>query len=134
MGINKILLKYNYKQPNITSITHPQLFNNTYKEPLYLYDGSFKVRRNNENYYVDTQLNITQNNLPFFNFGNEQILNIYIPNLPIIGDYDLNLTTQDITSQTNIKALYKMGIDFLKDKFNSGAKKEFAVTYQKNNI
>ena len=26
-----------------------------------------------------------------------------------------------------------MGIDFLKDKFNSGAKKEFAVTYQKNN-
>lgn len=26
-----------------------------------------------------------------------------------------------------------MGIDFLKDKSNSGAKKEFAVTYQKNN-
>lgn len=133
LGINRILLKYNYKQPNISSITHPQLFSSAYKAPLYLYNGTFKVRQNNGNYYVDTQLSVTQNKLPFFDFGNEQILNIYIPNLPIVGDYNFNLTTQDITSQSNIKALYKMGIDFLKDKFNSGAKKEFAVTYQKNN-
>ncbi len=133
LGINRILLKYNYKQPNISSITHPQLFNSAYKAPLYLYNGTFKVRQNNGTYYVDTQLSVTQNKLPFFDFGNEQILNIYIPNLPIIGDYNFNLTTQDITSESNIKALYKMGIDFLKDKFNSGAKKEFAVTYQKNN-
>ncbi|MCX2681910.1 hypothetical protein OOZ15_18300 [Galbibacter sp. EGI 63066] len=132
LGINRILLKYNYKQPDISSITHPRLFNNAYKAPLYLYNGSFKVRQNNGDYYVDTQLNVTRNKLPFFDFGNEQILNIYIPNLPIAGDYNLNLTTQDITSQSNVKALYKMGIDFLNDKFNSGAKKEFAVTYQKN--
>lgn len=130
LGINRIYLKYNYPEPNITSPT----IGSAIRVPLYLYKGNFKVRQNSfGGYYVDTQIKVTNNYLPFFDFGNEDILNIYIPNLPIIGDYSLNLTTEDITSQSNIKQLYKMGIDFLKDKFNSGAKREFAVTYQKNN-
>ena len=91
LGINRILLKYNYPKPNIASLTHPDLFSGAYKAPLYLYNGIFKVRQGSSgNYFVDTQLNITNNNLPFFDFGNEEILNIYIPNLPIIGDYNLN--------------------------------------------
>ena len=138
LGINRILLKYNFPQPQINSYSHPQLFNNAYKAPIYLYNGKFKVRESFGNYYADTQLNVTENKLPFFDFGNEQILNIYIPERYKKGTDDLNLTTQDITSQSNIKALYKMGIDFLKSSSvtNSGNRKTFAVTYQKdyNNI
>ncbi len=44
------------------------------------------------------------------------------------------ITTDDITSQSNIKELYKMGIDFLNSPnvANSGKVKRFAVTYQKD--
>lgn len=132
IGINRILLKYNYPEPEIKSITHPTLLNNTYKAPIYMYNGSFIVKESYGNYFANTSISVTKNNLPFFNFGNGQILNIYIPNMPLLGDINLNLHTQDITSESNVKALYKMGIDFLKDKFISGAKKEFAVSYQKN--
>lgn len=133
LGINRILLKYNYPQPDISSITHPKLFNNIYKAPVYLFKGDINVKKNIfGQHYVQSKINVTKNNLPFFDFGNQDILNIYIPNLPIVDDYNLNLTTQDIVSQSNIKELYKMGIDFLEDNLNSGAKKEFIVTYQKN--
>lgn len=129
LGINRILLRYNFSQPDYKSLTHPNLFN-TYKAPLYMYKGDFMV--DTGNYYVNTTIEVTKNSIPFFDFESSDILNIYIPNAPLIGDFNLNLTTQDITSQSNIKALYKMGIDFLKDKFNSGAKKEFAIIHQKN--
>lgn len=142
LGINRILLKYNFPQPQINSYSHPQLFpSNSYKNPIYMWDGNFQVNVSNSNFgtFVNTQLNLPNGKLPFFDFGNDQILNIYIPKLYKKGKYNLNLTTQDITSQSNIKALYKMGIDFLNSPqvANSGAsKKTFAVTYQKdyNNI
>ena len=142
LGINHIMLRYNFPQPQISSYSHPQLFPlNSYKNPIYLWDGNFNVNVSNSNFgtFVNTQLNLPSGKLPFFDFGNEQILNIYIPKVYKKGKYNLNLTTQDITSQSNIKALYKMGIDFLNSPqvANSGAsKKTFAVTYQKdyNNI
>lgn len=141
LGINRILLKYNFPQPEINSYSHPQLFpTNSYKNPIYLWDGKFKINVSNSNYgtFVDTQLNIPSGKLPFFTFDDTQLLNIYIPKLFNKGNYDLNLTTDDITSQSNIKALYKMGIDFLNSPnvLNSGKIKRFAVTYQKdyNNI
>jgi len=86
-----------------------------------------------QNFYVDSQIDVTKNNLPFFNFNNDnnKILNIYIPHFPLFGKVKINLTTQDITTPANIKALYKLGIDYLKGHFNSGAKKDFVVTYQK---
>jgi len=133
LGINRIFLKYNYSQPDISSITHPDLFNSTYKAPIYSYKGEFKVKKNLlGQHYVKSKISVKKINLPFFEFENSDILNIYIPNIPIVGDYNLNLTTQDILSQSNIKALYKMGIDFVEDNFNSGAKKEFVISYQKN--
>ncbi len=136
LGINRILLKYNFTEPNISSSTHPQLFNNTYKAPLYLYNGTYSYHQGTQgtpgyHVYPHLSVKVTQNNLPFFKFDNEDLLNIYIPNVPIVGDYNLNLTTQDILSQSNIQSLYQMGIDFLRTHFNSGAKK-FAVTYQKS--
>lgn len=135
IGINRILLKYNFPQPQINSYTHPNLFpTNSLKNPIYLWDGRFKVDIQNNGFFVDTQLNLPNGKLPFFDFGNDQILNIYIPKLYKKGKYNLNLTTQDITSQSNIKALYKMGIDFLKSQQTGtlSHKKQFAVTYQKD--
>lgn len=140
LGINHIMLRYNFPQPQISSYSHPNLFPlNSYKNPIYMWDGNFKVLTSTSslgNTFVNTQLNLPNNALPFFDFKNEQILNIYIPKLFKKGKYNLNLTSSDITSQSNIKALYKMGIDFLKSNFNSGNRKTFAVTYQKdyNNI
>lgn len=101
-----------------------------------MWDGKFKIDVQNNGYLVNTLLNLPDGKLPFFDFGNDQILNIYIPKLYESGRYNLNLTTQDITSQSNIKELYKMGIDFLNspEVANSGASnKVFAVTYQKDN-
>ena len=135
LGINHIMLRYNFPQPQISSYSHANLFpSNSYKNPIYLWDGNFNVELNNTNTFVHTQLNLPNGKLPFFDFGNNQILNIYIPKLYKKGKYNLDLTTQDITSQSNIKALYKMGIDFLKSSnIPYGADtKTFAVTYQKD--
>lgn len=137
LGINHILLRYNFPQPQINSYSHPDLFPlNSYKNPIYLWDNKLMVSISNTgpSFFVDTQLNISDGKLPFFDFGNDKILNIYIPKLYKKGKYNLNLTTQDITSQSNIKQLYKMGIDFLNSSSvaNSGKKKTFAVTYQKD--
>lgn len=138
LGINRILLKYNFPQPQINSYSHPNLFPiNSYQNPIYMWDGKFKVNLSNSNSgtFVSTQLNLPNGKLPFFDFGNDQILNIYIPKLYNKGKYNLNLTTQDITSESNIKELYKLGIDFLNSPgvANSGSKpKNFSVIYQKD--
>ncbi|MDB9821237.1 hypothetical protein OAC17_00680 [Flavobacteriaceae bacterium] len=115
--------------------SHPILLNNTYKAPLFLYNSKFHVKESPYGFhYVETSINVTKNSLPFFDFENADILNIYIPNLPIVGNFNFNLTTQDIVSDTNVKALYKMGLDFLKSKLGPlDENPEFAVTYQKNN-
>ena len=141
LGINRIVLKYHYPRPDLSSYTHPNLFNNTYKAPVYLYNGTFKVKRETspvygQSWYVSTDITVTNNtSLPFFDFNNTEILNIYLPTLPIVGSYNLNLQSQDIYSPSNIHALYQMGIDYLHDNFNSGSAnvpENFAVTYQKN--
>jgi len=127
LGVNHILLKYNYKQPVITAIN----FTAPYKFPLYMYKGIIQAKHDNN--YINTEIDVPVAKIPFFNFENGDILNIYIPNTPFLGTTNINLTTQDITSQSNIEGLYKLGIDFLKSKFKTGViPKEFAVTYQKN--
>ncbi|MFL0110787.1 hypothetical protein [Tenacibaculum maritimum] len=69
-------------------------------------------------------------NLPFFRIDKKELLNIYIPNVPIIKEYKLNFTTDPIFSQSNIKSIYSMGINFLRNKLGS-QDDEFIVTYQK---
>lgn len=135
LGINKILLKYDFPQPQINSYTPTGLPSiNVFRAPIYMYNGKIKVfggiYNGYEHFFSEIDLSVTKNPLPFFQLDNEDILNIYIPNLPIIDDYELNLTTGDIASQSNIKALYKMGIDFLRKEVGSGTSKEFVVTYQ----
>ena len=137
LGINHIKLRYNFSQPEINSYSHPQLFpKNSYQNPIYMWDGAFNVKINNilDKTFAKVQLDLPNGKLPFFDFGNRELLNIYIPKLYKKGKYNLNLTTQDITSESNIKALYKMGIDFLTSSgiTNSGNVPKFAVTYQKD--
>tara|TARA_R110001583_G_C5602735_1_gene404636 strand:+ start:90 stop:1505 length:1416 start_codon:yes stop_codon:yes gene_type:complete len=95
LGINRILLKYNFPQPQINSYSHPQLFpSNSYKNPIYMWDGKFKVNVSNSQLFgtfVDIQLKLPSGNLPFFKFEDDQLLNIYIPKLFNKGNYNLNL-------------------------------------------
>jgi hypothetical protein len=139
LGINHINLRYNFSQPQINSYSHPELFpKNSYQNPIYMWDGKFHVETSEilGKTFAKAQLDLPSGKLPFFDFGNKEHLNIYIPKLYKKGKHNINLTTQDITSQGNIKALYKMGIDLLKKVTGSGKNKNFAVTYQKdyNNI
>ena len=137
LGINYIHLRYNIPQPQINSFSHPELFpNNSYQNPIYMWDGTFNVKIEQilGKTFAEVQLDLPNGKLPFFDFGNSELLNIYIPKVYKKGKYNLNLTTQDITSESNIKALYKMGIDFLKSSgiTNSGKNPKFTVTYQKD--
>ncbi|TVZ26381.1 hypothetical protein JM83_1338 [Gillisia sp. Hel_I_86] len=139
LGINRILLKYDFPQPQINAYTPTGgLISNPYKAPIYMYAGKFSVRSPSAStfgvsyYYSDIKLKITKNVLPFFRLDNDPILNIYIPNIPLIGDVGFNYYSSDITSNSNIKALYKMGIDFLKSQANAGDPKVFSVTYQRS--
>ncbi|MGY0408376.1 MAG: hypothetical protein ACWIPJ_08495, partial [Polaribacter sp.] len=96
-----------------------------------MHNDQFFIKTNNNIYNPLSIKVVSDTSLPFFNFEQGDILNIYIPHVPFIGDFNLDITTKDIVSQSNIKKLYKEGINFLKKKFPSG-KKEFVVTYQKN--
>ncbi|AUS05269.1 hypothetical protein [Pseudotamlana carrageenivorans] len=139
LGINRILLRYNLPQPEINSYSHPNLFPpNSYQSPIYMWDGRFKVDVSTSTggtYFVDTKLNLPDGALPFFKFGEKEILNIYIPRLNQISGLEngVSLSSKDIINNRTIKQLYKMGIDFLNSPNvanSGGAKKEFSVIYQ----
>ncbi|MGC6524951.1 MAG: hypothetical protein ACON30_01575 [Flavobacteriaceae bacterium] len=100
LGINRILLKYDFPQPEINSYSHPELFpKKSNKNPIYLWDGKFIVNySNNSLNFVETQIDLPNGHLPFFDFKKKNILNIYIPKLYKKGKYNLNLTTDDILS------------------------------------
>lgn len=119
LGINRVLLRYNYPQPEIftynPAVSDPQ-------PPIYMYNNNYQLLNDNGNYSI---VNLSSGTgLPFFTFNNDNILNIYIRQLPD-QNYQLN-------SESNIKQLYKLGIKFLQRNLNSGAKQEFVVTHQKN--
>jgi len=91
---------------------------------LFLYKGYSYVA--NTNRFDKWRFpNIVSVKLPFFNFDDGDILNLYL-----FGE-NYNLSTSDILSQSNIKKIYKQGIDFLKSQGKSG--EAFTVSYQKNN-
>jgi hypothetical protein len=133
LGINKIYLKYSYPEPNIDYHNN----NDNYKKPaIYMYRGNIKLYKTNngfgDNYYANCNITVSQPSLPFFDFGTgEEILNIYIPNVPMIDELNFDLNTNDLTSQANIKKLYQMGIDFLNSMDSTDNK--FVITHQKSN-
>lgn len=133
LGINKIYLKYKRPEPEINSFSHPQLFSNFGKAPIYMYSTKFYVKPNASNTFVNTSLNVTKNRIPFLDFDDDDILNIYIPRVPILGDININLTTGNtIYTESNIKALYTAGAKFLQSNISNNSNKKFVVTYQKS--
>jgi len=129
LGINRIYLKYDNPIPQINSI--PYLNTSPYlsEVPVYMYKGEFKIQQNNLGNFIAPTFIKANSNLPFFEFGQGiNMLNIYIRKLPFV---DQNYT---VRNESNIKALYQLGIDFLKKNFNSGAKinDPFVVSYQAN--
>lgn len=131
LGINKIYLKYKRPEPEINSYSHPQLFTNFGKAPIYMYDATYYIQYNQTNNWVETAINVTKNDIPFFDYDDDDILNIYIPKIPLIGNMNINLTTGNtIYTESNIKALYKAGFDFLKSK--GSTQKKFVVIHQKD--
>jgi hypothetical protein len=130
LGINKVLLKYNYPEPKLEYDQISTYGFESNRVPLYMYNQSFEIKNSGTgSNWVSAVVDVTKNTIPFFKFDDVDVLNIFIPNVPVLGDYSLNLSTEDIFSESNIKQLYKMGMDFLKDKYNS--KKDFVITIQK---
>ena len=139
LGINRVYLKYDYPQPQINSYNNAGLANPfAFKAPIYMYNGKFQIHTGigfGENHtYGEIAIEVTKTAMPFFRLDDEPILNIYIPNLPVVDNYELNLSTNDILSESNFRSVYKMGIDFLKKHFGEQRAQEevFAVTYQKS--
>ncbi len=132
LGINKIVLKYNSPEPEINSYSHPDLFKNYAKAPIYMYNRTFYTTYNKSTNWVETSISTKEYGIPFFDYDDTNILNIYIPKVPLLkNEIDIEITTgNSIYTQSNIKKLYEWGYNFLKSK--AGSKKKFVVTHQKN--
>lgn len=121
LGVNRVYMRFNFPEPKITylnpSYSDPEI-------PVYMYKGEFNVQQYTPGVLSNAPFVIPNSGLPFFNFGGD-ILNIYIRKLPYLDNYD-------IKSERNIKALYQLGIDFLRNKINFGDSHEFVVSYQKS--
>ncbi|NCT09114.1 MAG: hypothetical protein GW772_03415 [Flavobacteriia bacterium] len=130
LGINKVHLIYDIPSPDISffvNYTNNVLNQNT-KQPLYIHNNSFFIKNNNSVYEPINIKVLNNNRIPFFEFRDDAILNIYIGS--VLG-LNLNLDiTYNVLSDSNIKTLYKLGADYLKSKYSS--RKDFIVTIQKN--
>lgn len=121
LGVNRIYMRFNFPEPKIT------YFNPSYSNPevpVYMYKGEFNVQQYTPGILTNAPFIIADSGLPFFNFGGD-ILNIYIRKLPYLDNYD-------IKSERNIKAVYQLGINFLRNKINFDDPHEFVVSYQKS--
>lgn len=131
LGVNRVFLKYYYPMPKINvtpTVPDPYYFYDS-KKPIYIFDGTFMHKTpDNSPDYIESTIEITKAQLPYWDFENKELLNIYIP---YEGGTNIGLSTGDILSSSNIKKLYKLGIDFLKKMTISDGDKEFALTYQK---
>ncbi|RIY38147.1 hypothetical protein CKY20_00960 [Capnocytophaga canis] len=111
LGINYIHLKY-----KIPTAPMPQAYVNfnTNPNPLtYMYKG--QIYFDNTSGSIINTLRTEKIELPFFKFNNREVLNIFIPNIPVIGGrVNYSLHTNDILSQGNIAEIYKQGIKMLK--------------------
>jgi hypothetical protein len=140
LGINKIYLRYDVPSPVIEQPLNPNNINSAFFkriQPIFMYDSYFYTE--DLTYKVNlavhaltipwyrTQLVVKKNKIPFFEFADTDILNIYIP-LGFNQAANINSSVGDILSESRIKKWYKYGFDFLKAMKSS--KKEFVVTNQ----
>lgn len=132
LGINKVHLVYNLPAPNIGYAQNfvQNTLNSLTTQPLYIHNGRFSIKNNNS-IYTPIEIKILNNaQIPFFEFRDEAILNIYIGR--VLG---VNINTDisyNVLNDSNIKQLYKLGAEFLKEQASSNIGKRFFVTVQKN--
>jgi hypothetical protein len=128
MGVNRVYLKFNYPDPEINSQVFESSFYNKPEVPVYMYKGEFKILRDGFGGYVYPNFIKANTSLPFFEFKRGvDILNIYLKeNVPFFGK-KINLKSESV-----VKELYKLGINFLKSELGNQAGSEFVITYQKS--
>ena len=126
LGINYAKITFDLpKPPDIQLPDYSKTFlekpiSYIYNDYVYSYTGS----------PLTSAMKVEKVGLPFFKVDNEKILNIYIPKVPIIGQFNYTLTTEDIISPSNIKSLYNEGFKLLKSL--SSSQNKLAVVKEKN--
>lgn len=129
MGINNIHLKYKHSQPKITYHNPYASIPANVKTPIYVIDGKFQIQSNSLLDYKNIFLNVLNGYIPYFSFGTDDPLNIYIPLDSNIPDSDIDLNVHEIKSNIVIETIYKMGTRFLKKQMHS-PEDPFVVTFQ----
>lgn len=116
LGINKVKLKYTLPKPDL------KFLNPNYNPsmPIYIHDGAFKIKTNN-NVYNPISIKVNNNTrIPFFKIRDTDALNIYI-----------NDNIQyNVINDSNIKQLYQLGYNYLKERYGTSKGKNFFVTIQ----
>lgn len=129
LGINYAKMTFVFPKPPITQFSQYSdvLFSNKERAMSYIYNGYVYSYKGSP---LMAPLSVEKVPLPFFKFDKEEILNIYIPKIPIVNHINYTLRTEDIVSPNNIKLLYQEGFNLLKSL--SSSKNKFAVIKEKN--
>jgi hypothetical protein len=120
MGINKIVAKIKFAEPKINSFNP----NPSSTAPnVYMYNSNYSFESTSDGIKFVNMYEAPK--LPFFRFGEENILNIYIHQLP---NPNVKLNTE-----SNIKNLYWAGIQFLQRQVgNTNPSRAMVFSYQVN--
>lgn len=124
LGINKVLLEYKLPQPDLSFYQNytSNILSQYMQQPLYMHNGRFMIE-NTGGIYESVKVKVLNNNqLPFFKYKGKNVLNIYLGK---IKGKPINF---NVLSQSNVKELYKLGIQFL-EKLDT-VDKPFVVTVQ----
>lgn len=130
LGVNKIhAVLYDLPKPKIETLTLDEVFpNSNPRNPVYIHNDSFKIENNGV--YEPVSIKVLANKgVPYFKYHDDAILNIYIGEvLGYTVDKEINY---NVLSDSNIKAVYKLGVDYFKRQANS-QREDFFVTVQKS--
>ncbi len=130
LGINKIhAVITDLPRPKIETLTINDVFpNSNPRRPVYIHNDSFKIENNG--IYDPVSIKVLANKgVPYFKYNDAAILNIYVGDL--LGytvDKEFNY---NVLSDSNIRQVYKLGVDYFK-KFANSQRKDFFVTVQKS--
>lgn len=130
LGINKIhaVIK-DLPKPKIETLTLGEVFPNLNQtKPLYIHNDSFMIENNG--IYDPVSVKVLANKgFPYFKHYDDPILNIYVGKvLGYTVDQGINY---NVLNDSNIKSIYKLGLDYFKKHANS-KKEAFFVTVQKS--
>ncbi len=130
LGINKIhAVLTDLPRPKIETLTLGEVFpNSNPSDPVYMHNNSFEIKNNGR--YDPVSIKVLANKgVPYFKYYDDAILNIYIGKL---FGYTIDKSiSYNVLSDSNIRFVYKLGVDFFK-KHTNAQRKDFFVTIQRN--